>query len=267
MSFVGRRICGLRTGAAAARRPPPPIHNPPIASSGNDLVSGGFGDDVVFGGAGRDSLWGGEAGLSVVPCSIRCVRSSAHHVLCAAPGSAAAAALTSRRAAPRAGENNNVANYIPLLIINAQAGVNGLTGGDLSNNADVLVGGPDSDTYNVLSASDVVVEFDGLGEGDRDSIFTSGISYTMPANVELLGSLGGGAVTLTGSAGALRAPRAGCTAHLPSHLPRVCHSRDRNSPPHQPHRQQRNLRERCGQHAGRSRWQRHTFWQLWGGCS
>jgi Ca2+-binding RTX toxin-like protein len=86
--------------------------------------------------------------------------------------------------------------------LNGLGGNDWLDGGDGNDvldggtGNDVMVGGAGNDSYQVDSASDVVVE--NAGEGS-DTVNTAILSYSLPANVENLTYTGTGNATLTGT--------------------------------------------------------------------
>ncbi|MFZ4068025.1 MAG: beta strand repeat-containing protein, partial [Phenylobacterium sp.] len=82
-------------------------------------------------------------------------------------------------------------------VLTGNAAANTLSGG---GGADTLVGGAGDDLYLVDSASDLVVEADGMGlDQVRVDFGIAGGGYTLAANVDHAYAVGAGAMTLTGN--------------------------------------------------------------------
>jgi len=143
-----------------------------LGNSGNDTLNGGAGNDTLSGGAGNDLYITDSSSDLVVEAAAGgtdTVQSSASYTL---PAEVETLLLTGSDSI------NGVGNSLANLII-GNSGNNILDG--LGGN-DTMVGGAGNDYYFVNSTLDVVSELSGEGS---DTIF-SGVSLTLPAQVETL---------------------------------------------------------------------------------
>ena len=156
-----------------------------IGNAGNNRLDGGGGTDTLAGGAGddvyvvRDSsdivIENADEGTDTVQASFSyTVGANVENLV-----------LTGTNAVD--GTGNTLAN-----VLTGNSAANVLDGGA---GADTLIGGQGNDTYVVDNSGDNAVEnqFEGV-----DSV-TSSVSYTLPANVENLTLVGGGATDGTGN--------------------------------------------------------------------
>jgi|CXWL01.1.fsa_nt_gi Ca2+-binding RTX toxin-like protein len=171
------------------------------ANGGADLLDGGAGADTMLGGGGNDTYVVDDAGdvvTELVNAGTDTIETSLNiHSLA---GIANVENLTFTGVGDFTGTGNALNN-----IIRGAAGADTLHGG--AGN-DSLRGGAGNDAYFIDSTLDTIVEAAG---GGTDTVFASGASYTLAANVENLTKLGAGgflgignglANTLTGGGGA-----------------------------------------------------------------
>lgn len=158
----------------------------------NDILDGGRGVDIMLGGTGNDTFYVDTSGDRVIEAAsggIDTVYASVSYTL-------------------RAGQEieflsvNPDADYADLAInLAGNEFANTLTGNAANNKlngnggADTMIGGDGDDIYYVDDAGDVVVETANHG---TDTVYTT-VSYTLPANVEVLRARGTADIDLTGN--------------------------------------------------------------------
>ena len=146
-----------------------------LGGDGNDTIDGGAGADSMVGGAGNDTFYvdnaadrvieasggGNDTVITTVSYSLRAGQEIEHLI---ASGDTFGLSLTGNEYAQT---------------ITGDGGANRITGG---GGADTLIGGGGDDTYIVSDARTVVTE---TASNGYDTIIT-GVSYTLPTNVEVL---------------------------------------------------------------------------------
>ncbi len=152
---------------------------------GDDVLQGGDGDDLLDGGPGADTM-SGQAGNDTY------VVDAAADIVSEAAGQGTDAVQSSI--------SYTLPANVERLVLTGNAAING-TGNALNNRltgntaANALAGGGGDDVYVVDNAGDTVSE--GTGQG-TDTIESS-ISYSLPANVEVLVLTGSSATSATGN--------------------------------------------------------------------
>lgn len=158
----------------------------------DDILDGGRGNDVLIGGLGNDTFYVDTRSDRVIE----------------AVGGGTDTVYTSVSYVLRAGQEietlsvNPDADYADVAInLTGNEFANTLTGNAANNKlngmagADTMIGGGGDDIYYVDNAGDVVVETANHG---TDTVYTT-VSYTLPANVEILRALGTADIDLTGN--------------------------------------------------------------------
>jgi Ca2+-binding RTX toxin-like protein len=186
-NLVGNALANRLTGNDAANRLE--------GGAGADTLTGAWGADTLAGGTG-DDLYVIDSATDVILESTGEGTDTANIAIAAAgtgwtlPSFLENAQVTSTVAFSLTGNSLNN-------ILTGNAAANTLSGG---GGADTLVGGAGDDLYLVDSASDLVVEADGMGVDQvRVDFGTLGGNYTLAANVDHANAVGPGAVTLTGN--------------------------------------------------------------------
>jgi Ca2+-binding RTX toxin-like protein len=207
--------------------------------AGNDALYGGDGNDTLFGGPGNDALYGGPGDdtYSIVDYSDTIVENAGEgtdtiisDVSYSLPANVEILGLAETSAVAGIGNDLNnliVGNSINNVLgggagddvihgqrgadyLNGDAGNDALYGGDDADTLyggsgndlllggagnDILSGGTGDDTYSILDYADTIIE--NFGEG-RDTVI-SDVSYSLPANLEVLGLAETGAVSGIGN--------------------------------------------------------------------
>lgn len=180
-----------------------------IASAGNDSLTGTSGADLLNGGAGVDTLVGGDGDDVYVISNVNSVvveladggedevqvalTSAGTYVLPDNVEKVIATGTAAINLTGNAQDNWLVGNAAANVLIGG-AGNDVLQGG--AGN-DTMRGGVDNDVYYVDQAGDVVIE---LADEGTDSVVTTLSSYTMAANIEMLGYTGSTGFTGIGNA-------------------------------------------------------------------
>ncbi len=186
-NLAGNALANRLTGNEAANRLE--------GGAGTDTLTGAGGADTLAGGTG-DDLYVIDSAADVILESTGEGTDTANIAISAAgagwtlPSFLENAQVTSTLAFSLTGNSlNNV--------LTGNAAANTLSGG---GGADTLVGGAGDDLYLVDSASDLVVEADGMGVDQvRVDFGTAGGSYTLAANVDHANAVGAGAMNLNGN--------------------------------------------------------------------
>ncbi len=171
------------------------LNNILIGNSGANVLIGGAGDDTMMGGIGNDTYYVDTPGDVVTELpgqGTDRVYSPITYTLTANVEQLVLTGLATIDGTGNALDNSvtgNAANNV----------LTGLGGNDTLNGgsgSDTMIGGAGDDIYFVDTMGDVVIE--ALNEGvDR---VNSSITYTLPANVEVLALLGGAPINATGNA-------------------------------------------------------------------
>jgi trimeric autotransporter adhesin len=154
--------------------------------AGNDTLDGGLGNDTMVGGVGNDTYV-----VNVTTDVVTEVANEGTDTVLSAVTLTLATNLENLTLTGTANINatgNTVAN-----VLTGNAGNNAINGG---TGADTMIGGAGNDTYTVDNTLDVITEL--AGEG-TDAV-SSGVSYTLSANVENLTLTGTGTFTAAGNA-------------------------------------------------------------------
>ncbi|HNB68211.1 calcium-binding protein [Accumulibacter sp.] len=173
------------TGTAAINGTGNTLANTLTGNSGDNVLVGGAGADILIGGAGNDTYVVDNTSDVVIEGSgagIDLVESSVTHTLAANVENLALVGMGAIN-----GSGNDLAN---LLIGNSAA--NTLAGG---TGADTMKGRAGDDTYVVDHLGDLVAE----EEGGGIDVVQSGITYALPAEVEILMLTGSSALDGTGN--------------------------------------------------------------------
>jgi len=181
----------------------------------NDLLNGGNGNDNLDGGTGIDTLIGGDGNDNYVVDNTRdliqemsgrsagkdSVKSSVTYTLPANVENLTLTGLTAINATGSDDSNTLVGNPGDN-VLDGKNGNDTLLGGDGDDTllggggVDLLVGGDGSDTYQVSSIEDKIVETQ--RDGDQD-VIESKVDYTLVPNVEVLSLIGPTAITGIGN--------------------------------------------------------------------
>lgn len=163
-------------------------------NSVDNIITGGAGNDVLRGGGGADTLNGG-AGLDTADYST----STANETIFITGGGTTGDTFNSIENLTGGFGNDNLQGDSGANVLRGGAGddrINGFGG------TDTLIGGTGNDIYDLNSATDGSVTIvEDAGGGTNDQVFTTLASYTLAANVEILGGSSGGAQTLNGNDG------------------------------------------------------------------
>lgn len=181
----------------------------------DDLLDGGAGNDTLDGGTGADTLIGGDGNDTYIVDNSRdrivensgrtsgtdSVKSSVDYVLPANVENLELTGLNPLKATGSDGKNMIVGNAGDNWL-DGKNGFDTLMGGEGDDTLlggggiDKLIGGDGSDTYQVSSKEDIIVET--ARDGDQDVIETS-VSYELGDNLEVLVLTGTGNIDGTGN--------------------------------------------------------------------
>lgn len=162
---------------------------------GNDYLDGGGGADTLVGGLGDDTYVVGEVAEKIVELAGEGRDTVLSGITWTLPGNVENLRLTGTAALNGTGnaEDNRIIGNAGVNVLTGLGGNDYLDGG---GGLDTLVGGKGDDTYVVGETGEKIVEL--AGEG-TDTVLSS-VTYTMPANVEILRLTGSAAVSGSGNA-------------------------------------------------------------------
>ncbi|MGI9214081.1 MAG: calcium-binding protein, partial [Methylococcaceae bacterium] len=174
--------------------------------AGNDTLDGGTGTDTLIGGDGNDVYFVDNARDIVIEKSARTsgtdtVNSSVDYVLPANVENLTLTGLADLKGTGSDGKNLIIGNDGNNLL-NGMNGFDTLKGGDGDDTLiggpgiDQLIGGDGSDTYQVSSTEDIIIET--ARDGDQD-VVESSVSYALGDSLEVLALTGTGKIEGTGN--------------------------------------------------------------------